>query len=61
MQLALPTEDFHRVAEDIHNQWLEVLCQERVHYDDNHARRHNDPSSSANRPSDVAVTQNINA
>jgi len=39
MLLALPKGDFHREAEDIHNRWFEVLCQERVQYDDNHAKK----------------------
>ena len=38
MLLALPKGDFHREAEDIHNRWFEVLCQERVQYDDNRAK-----------------------
>jgi hypothetical protein len=38
MHLALPRGDFHREAEDIHNQWFDVLCQEQVQYDDNHAK-----------------------
>jgi len=37
MRLALPKADFQWEAEDIHNQWFEELCQERVQYDDNHA------------------------
>jgi hypothetical protein len=28
MLLALQMWDFHQEAEDIHNRWLEVLCQE---------------------------------
>jgi len=39
MLLALPKGDFHREAEDIHNGWFEVLCQERVQYDDNRAKK----------------------
>jgi len=35
--LALPKGDFQREAEAIHNGWFEVLCQERVQYDDNRA------------------------
>jgi hypothetical protein len=38
MLLALPKEDFHREAEDIHNQWFKVLCEEGVQYDDNRAK-----------------------
>jgi len=38
MLVALPKGDFHREAEDIHNQWFEVLCQEQVQYDDNRAK-----------------------
>jgi hypothetical protein len=36
--VALPKGDLHWEAEDIHNEWLEVLCHERVQYDDNHAK-----------------------
>jgi hypothetical protein len=39
MLLALPKGDFHQQAEDIHNRWLEVLCQERVQYDDHRAKK----------------------
>jgi len=39
MILALPKGDSHREAEDIHNQWFEVLCPKWVHYDDNHAKK----------------------
>jgi len=39
MLLALPKGDFHREAEDIHNRWFEVLCQERVQYDDYRAKK----------------------
>jgi hypothetical protein len=35
MLLALPKVDFHREAEDIQDRWFEVLCQERVQYDNN--------------------------
>jgi hypothetical protein len=35
MLVALPNGDFHWEAEDINNQWFEVLCLERVQYDDN--------------------------
>jgi hypothetical protein len=38
MLVALPKGDFHREAEDIHNRWLEVLCQEQVQYDDSCAK-----------------------
>jgi hypothetical protein len=38
MLLALPKEDFHREAEDIHNQWIKVMCQEQVQYDDKRAK-----------------------
>jgi hypothetical protein len=38
MLVALPMGDFHREAEDIFNGCLEVLCQERVQYDDNRAK-----------------------
>jgi hypothetical protein len=38
MLLALPQWDFHREAEDIHNQWLEELFQERVQSNDNPAK-----------------------
>jgi hypothetical protein len=38
MLVALPKGDFYREAEDINNRWCEVLCQERVHYDDNRAK-----------------------
>jgi hypothetical protein len=37
MLLALPKGEFHREAEDIQNRRFEVLCQERVQYDDNRA------------------------
>jgi len=37
MFVALAKGDFNRQAEDIHNRWFEVLCQERVQYDDNRA------------------------
>jgi len=39
MLLALPNRDFHQEAEDIHNRWFEVLCQDRVEYDDNRAKK----------------------
>jgi len=39
MLLALPEGDFHRKTEDIHNRWFKVLCQERVQYYDNHAKK----------------------
>jgi hypothetical protein len=39
MLLALPKGDFHLEAEDIHNRWFKVLCQEQVQYDDNHAKK----------------------
>jgi hypothetical protein len=39
MLLTLPQGDFHREVEDIHNEWFEVLCQERVQYDDNHGKK----------------------
>jgi len=38
MLSALPKGDFNREAEDIHNQWFEVLRQERVQYDDDRAK-----------------------
>jgi hypothetical protein len=38
MLVALPKGDFHREAEDLHNGWFEVLCQERVQYDDSRAK-----------------------
>jgi hypothetical protein len=38
MLVALPKGDFHQEAEDIDNQWFEVLCQERVQYNDNRAK-----------------------
>jgi len=37
--LALPKEDFRHEAEDIHNRWFEVLCQEPVQYYDNSAKK----------------------
>jgi hypothetical protein len=43
MLLALPKGDFNREAEDIHNQWFDVLCQERVQYDDNCAKKASTP------------------
>jgi hypothetical protein len=39
MLFALPHGDFHPEVEDIHNQWLKVLRQETVQYDDNHAKK----------------------
>jgi hypothetical protein len=39
MVLALPMADFHREANDIHNQWFKLLFQERVHYGDNRAKK----------------------
>jgi hypothetical protein len=39
MRLALPLVDFHREAEDIHNRWFEVLCQEQVQYNDNRTNK----------------------
>jgi len=38
MLSALPKWVFHREAEDINNRWFEVLCQERVQYNDNRAK-----------------------
>jgi hypothetical protein len=38
MLVALPKGNFGREAEDIHNRWFEVLCQERVQYDHNRAK-----------------------
>jgi hypothetical protein len=38
MILALRRRDLHCEAEDIHNQWFEVLWQEQVQYDDNRAK-----------------------
>jgi hypothetical protein len=61
MLLALPNGDFHRKAEGVHNQSFQVLCQERVQYDDNCAKKALHPSSGANGPSDFAITVNINA
>jgi len=61
MLLAQPKGDFHREADNIHNEWFEVMCQERVQYYDHRAKHHKHPSSGANRPSDIAVTVNINA
>jgi len=61
MLVALPRGDFHREAEDIHNRWFEVLCQEQVHYNDNRAKKASSPFKRANTPSDIAVTVNINA
>ena len=61
MLVALPKGDFHREAEDIHNRWFEVLCQDRVQYEDNRAKMASHFSRGVNRPSDVAVTVNINA
>jgi len=39
MLLALPKRNFHREAAAILTQWFEVLCQEQVRYDDNHAKK----------------------
>jgi hypothetical protein len=36
---ALPTGDFYREAENIHNQWFAVLCPELVQYYDNRAKQ----------------------
>jgi hypothetical protein len=44
MLLALPKGDFHQEAENIRNQWFELLCQERVQYDDNRAKKAETPS-----------------
>jgi len=38
MRLALSLGEFHWEAKDIHNRWLEVLCQEQVQYYDNCAK-----------------------
>ena len=37
--LPLPNGDFHREAEDTHNRWFQVLCQERVQYNDNRTKK----------------------
>jgi len=60
MLIALPNGDFHPETEDLHNQYFEALCQERVQYDDNCAKNASHPSSDANRPSDIVVAVNIN-
>jgi hypothetical protein len=39
MVVAQPKEDFHRQAEDIHNRWFEVFCQDRVQYDEYCAKK----------------------
>jgi len=39
MLSALPKGDFHCEAEDIHNRWFDVWCQERVQYDDNRGKK----------------------
>jgi hypothetical protein len=39
MLSALPKGDFHPEAEDIHNRWFKLLCQERVQYDGNHTKK----------------------
>jgi len=39
MLLALAKGDFQQEAEDIHNRWFNVLCQERVQYSDNRAKK----------------------
>ena len=39
MLVALPKGDFHREAEDIYNQYLEVLCREQVQYEDVRAQK----------------------
>jgi hypothetical protein len=59
--VALPKGDFHQEAEDILNRWFEVLCEERVQYYENCAKKAKVASNGANRPSDVAVPVNIKA
>ena len=39
MVLALPKGDFRREVEDIHSRRFEVLCQERVQYYENRAKK----------------------
>ena len=39
MRLALSMGEFHLEAKDIHNRWLEVLCQEQVQYYVNSAKK----------------------
>ena len=39
MLLAQQKGDFCQEAEDIHNRWFEVLCQEPVQYYDNWAKK----------------------
>jgi len=39
MLLALPKRDLRQEADDIHNGWFDVLCQERVQYYDDHAKK----------------------
>jgi len=39
MLLALPKGDFNQEAEDIHNRWFEVLCQDRVQHNENRAKK----------------------
>jgi hypothetical protein len=43
MLLALLKGDFHWEVEDIHNRWFDVLCQERVQYYDNCAKKASTP------------------
>jgi len=43
MLLALPNGEFHQEVEDIHNQWFEVLCQERLKYYDTRAKTASTP------------------
>jgi len=39
MCLALPEQDSHQEAEDIHNRGFEVSCQERMQYYDECAKK----------------------
>ena len=61
MLLALPKEDFHREAEDIHNRWFGDCAKKQCNIMIIALRMHKQPSSGTNRLSDVAVTVNINA
>jgi len=61
MLLALPKGDFHREAEDIQIDGWKYCAKNECNTMLIAPRWHEHPSSSANRPSAVAVTVNINA
>jgi len=61
MLLSLPMGDFHREAEDIHNNGSMYCAKTECNMMIIAPRRHKQPSTGANRSSEVAVTVNINA